>query len=562
MYKNIDYLDERENMKKVYGCDSMCTAKFLTSTLYLQSGHTHSCYHPLPHKIPLEEIKDNPSALHNTKHKISRRKQMLNGERPDECNYCWRVEDIDDNQISDRVIKSKNELLLTPDAHEMILENGWDHNYRPTYLEISFGNECNMKCAYCHPKASSAWKKEMDKEGLFPEAPHLQVQHEKIYAEDDNPYVDAFWKWWPYLRKTLKVIRITGGEPLLQQNVWKFLKKLQQTGECSEMVLQINTNLNIKTKLVERMCDQVNELLHDEKIKRFQIFSSIESWGDRASYTRSGLDLGLFEANINAIMDKMGHHHVDDFNGIQIMNTYNIMCVTSYISFLEKILEWRRKFQRPGMEYPKIMFDIPHCTEPNHWTLVGLPDAFNEYIDLTTDFMDRWKWKANWHKYPKEDHNKQYHMYFSDEEVRAWSRVQAMWKTICDKRNRVQTDAYLEPREIDDARRNWYLFIKSTDARRNTDFKEIFPEMVEYYDMCATLYDISEMEYNRKCKEELLKDEPVDFHWDDDFVWHHPGLAKSLINYRKIRNIPTRMYSEDNLVGAFGKFDEEETADE
>jgi hypothetical protein len=26
--------------------------------MYLQSGETHSCYHPKPHKIPLAELKD------------------------------------------------------------------------------------------------------------------------------------------------------------------------------------------------------------------------------------------------------------------------------------------------------------------------------------------------------------------------------------------------------------------------------------------------------------------------------------------------------------------------
>ena len=51
------------------------------------------------------------------------------------------------------------------------------------------------------------------------------------------------------------------------------------------------------------------------------------------------------------------------------------------------------------------------------------------------------------------------------------------------------------------------------------------------------------------------KDELIDFHWDDDFVWHHPRLAKSLINWRKIRNLPTQMFSNDELVGAFGNFE-------
>ena len=159
MFKNIDYYTERDVMKKVYGCDTMCTAKFLSSTIYLQTGETHSCYHPLPHKIPLAEIKKNPSALHNTQFKKDRREQMLKGNRPSECNYCWRVEAMGEEHISDRIIKSKNETLLTPEAHKIILENGWKHDYNPTYLEISFGNECNMRCAYCHPKASSAWMK-------------------------------------------------------------------------------------------------------------------------------------------------------------------------------------------------------------------------------------------------------------------------------------------------------------------------------------------------------------------------------------------------------------------
>ena len=108
MYKNIDYFVERDNMKEKYGCDTMCTAKFLSSTIYLQSGQTHSCYHPLPHQVELEEIKDNPSAIHNSQHKIKRRKEMMLGMRPQECNYCWRVEEMGPEHLSDRIIKSKN----------------------------------------------------------------------------------------------------------------------------------------------------------------------------------------------------------------------------------------------------------------------------------------------------------------------------------------------------------------------------------------------------------------------------------------------------------------------
>ena len=85
---------------------SFCAAKWNNATIWLGSGTTASCHHPPAHKISIEEIKRNPKALHNTKHKKLMRKQMLDGERPSECEYCWKIEDIKRNNISDRVFKT------------------------------------------------------------------------------------------------------------------------------------------------------------------------------------------------------------------------------------------------------------------------------------------------------------------------------------------------------------------------------------------------------------------------------------------------------------------------
>jgi hypothetical protein len=85
---------------------TMCLAKWLQSTVLLQNGFTHSCHHPTPHKIPLEEIKEDPSALHNTKFKQTVRSEMRNGCKPEDCNYCWNIEGLGKDYISDRVYKS------------------------------------------------------------------------------------------------------------------------------------------------------------------------------------------------------------------------------------------------------------------------------------------------------------------------------------------------------------------------------------------------------------------------------------------------------------------------
>ena len=67
---------------------SFCAAKWLNATIWLGSGTTTSCHHPPAHRIPVKELKGNPSAIHNTRHKKLMRKLMLKGERPYECAMC------------------------------------------------------------------------------------------------------------------------------------------------------------------------------------------------------------------------------------------------------------------------------------------------------------------------------------------------------------------------------------------------------------------------------------------------------------------------------------------
>jgi len=87
--------------------ESFCGAKWYNATIWLGSGQTTSCHHPLPHAIDLEAIKTNPSALHNTVEKKEQRRQMQTGERPKGCEYCWKIEDMGTDKISDRVDKTR-----------------------------------------------------------------------------------------------------------------------------------------------------------------------------------------------------------------------------------------------------------------------------------------------------------------------------------------------------------------------------------------------------------------------------------------------------------------------
>ena len=61
---------------------TFCLAKWHHVTLYLQTGETHSCYHPRPHDIPLDQLTEDPSTLHNTRTKKAERQEMMEGQEP------------------------------------------------------------------------------------------------------------------------------------------------------------------------------------------------------------------------------------------------------------------------------------------------------------------------------------------------------------------------------------------------------------------------------------------------------------------------------------------------
>ena len=48
---------------------SFCGAKWYNATTWLGSGTTASCHHPPAHKIPVEEVTADYTAIHNTNHK-------------------------------------------------------------------------------------------------------------------------------------------------------------------------------------------------------------------------------------------------------------------------------------------------------------------------------------------------------------------------------------------------------------------------------------------------------------------------------------------------------------
>lgn len=414
---------------------SFCAAKWLMVTMHFGMGENHSCYHPPIHRWKLDEVEKNPSALHNTSHKIEQRRLMLNGERPKECYYCFNMEDINSNAISDRK-RFTNEIWAL-ERREEILNSPFDKHINPSYLEISFANTCNFACSYCSPGQSSRWEQEVKKLGSYPiEDPtvHKDKMHDML-PEDDNPYIDAFWRWLPETYKDLRYLRITGGEPLATRNFMKLLDFVA-TNHNPDLTLVINTNLCVPEKNLNMFFEKATTLLNAKTIKGLEVYTSMDTWGPQAEYIRDGLNIVTWENTVRKI-SKL-------FNvPIRIMVTFGLMSIFNFKTFIQKVLELR-------LDGVDIMFNCARLVDPKQFDLRILPDNADKYFEDTNNFI-------------KESGDK-----IAIVEKETWAMVYDFWKA---------RNSTMNNNEKDWRRDQFMKFIKEYDLRRNKNFSLTFPEL-------------------------------------------------------------------------------------
>ena len=437
---------------------TFCMAKWHHTTIYLQTGETHSCYHPAPHKIPLEEIADNPSALHNTIEKKDQRKQMMEGKRPSGCNYCWKIEAMGKDYVSDRHIKTAS--IYSPERLEEIKTNGFNYDINPEYIEISFSNECNFKCGYCHPKASSRYWNEIKQHGPYTESTDHRQDIDwfnVFHKEEENPYVTAWWKWWPEVSKTLNILRITGGEPLMHKSTWELFDRLDADPK-PHIQIEINTNLGVKPKLVEKLVERVTKLRKENKIRSFKLYTSIDTWTERAEYTRTGLDINLWEQNLDYYLSNTGWP-------VTFMITFNLFSVTSFDTLLVKILEWREKYNGDQNEtqWQRVRFDTPHLKEPSIYDMNILPkDEFMPYMNSHLQFIKDNTDDSDRTKFTTLEYEK--------------------FKRVVDYMNLTHYDES----KLTEARKNFYNWFSEHDRRRHISLTATFPELTSFMELCKS----------------------------------------------------------------------------
>ena len=416
-----------------------CLAKWTQVTMHLGQGLTHSCHHPVAHKIPLDELKENPSALHNTSFKKSIRKEMLNGGRPTECDFCWRIED-NTGEFSDRTLKSLD--AYSVHDHDSIVSMSGDEDVIPKYVEVSFSNVCNLKCSYCGPSFSSKWIEEIATHGAYEltDNKYNGITNVQYKDSEDNPYTDAFWQWFPEASASMHTFRITGGEPLMSKHTFKVMEYLLANPNPN-LDFAVNSNACVPDKLWKKFTALSKKLTDTDSVKNMTLFISAEATGDQCDYSRYGIK--WFEEC-----------------GLDVSATHNSRKSPLHIGRPDK------KVSRVGIDIPYVRH--PEFLDANIITLALVQD----YLFPAVEFMYANTTDSGWNDL----------MGFESNESLKLRRILIdILKTIKDQ---TAPDNTTTNQSISAKRVDFVKFVNEYDIRRNLNFLETFPEMKEFYRIC------------------------------------------------------------------------------
>jgi MoaA/NifB/PqqE/SkfB family radical SAM enzyme len=263
------------------------------------------------------------------------RKQVLNNERPTECEPCFSLEDQGVESLRQRHIAGiipESRITLYPDALD-----GLDSNFKMPFeiatMEIKLNNLCNLKCRMCHPMDSTSWDDWNEVEEFYVKENNIIVGLVDKHNLKNKPYLDKFEdnpNWWKSFEKLLPYFRrveFAGGEPLMDPQHYRILNMLAPYGQQIE--IKYATNLT--------MLGKGNRTIWEywPKFKSVAINVSIDGYERSYEYVRGNASWAGLIDNIKKVQEIPNISRIVGAVAVQVSNVLILDKMVEY--FLDEL---------------------------------------------------------------------------------------------------------------------------------------------------------------------------------------------------------------------------------
>jgi pyruvate-formate lyase-activating enzyme len=323
-----------------------CSQKFWFLSLDLERQKLQSCCAASPSKIDVTWLEKNKGQLFNTPELIKERNDLLNDIPVKSCeDTCWNPEGK--GLPSRRTIMKSNVVTHT----NVIAE--------PEVLHINVGSNCNLTCVYCGKQYSTAWQRDINNNGVYfndnrfkilpIDSLVVKIGQKTIKASKSyNLILDEVKKY-----SNLKEVLITGGEPLLYNNLVDLLNSLAES-----TAIKVFTGLGVNSNRLQKLIQKIHN-------KNVEFIISAETTGPLYEFIRFGQKYKNFLRNLKIIENKFSIAFSSVLSNLTIHGFY----------------EFEKEFADYKMHY------ISFCTSPEYLN-INLMDNNSKSLLKTYNFVN------------------------------------------------------------------------------------------------------------------------------------------------------------------------------
>ena len=263
--------------------------------------------------------KDNLNQIINSDGYKSIRSDMLKGKLVNGCEQCYKQEQYG---ISHR--NNYNKYWLGKELGRKKLASGTHIPETVEYIDLRFGNLCNLKCKSCSSINSSQFEKEIFE--IQESTPAIGNYISMTRYDDINDWynTDMFMENIKSQIDNILEIYITGGEPTIIDKNYEMLEYFIEQGKSKNIFLKLSTNMTNMQDTFLNMIGQFNRVV---------LFASIDGFGSMQEYIRYPSKWQQIDKNLNKLVEKTKNNIT--INVSPVIQSTNLGLITELFEYLE-----------------------------------------------------------------------------------------------------------------------------------------------------------------------------------------------------------------------------------